>query len=269
MSAKKKSNKGRRPSGGPSRQGRAKPAAARSASTGQAPATKTSAGAPAAGKSAGGQTAARATPATKPPRERSGPTKAERLAAAEAARRRRRLRNRALTAAALAAVIVAITLVVVDNRREARETARQLEAGGCQLDGESDSDAGAGRNHVPSPSYEVNPPAGGNHTAQAAQPGVYTATNAPPEGQVVHSMEHGYVILWHAPELPGDQVEQLRTLANKYDRDVLMVPRVGMPVPVAATAWHRRLLCGSGPDVAAMEKFIVEFRNQGPEKVPH
>ena len=268
MSAKKKSNKRRRTPAGPSRPPTAKQAAARPPGSKKQPVD------PAAATTTSVPTGSRPTAAApapaKAPRERSGPTKAERLAAAEAARRRRRLRNRALMAAALAAVIVAVTLVVVNNRREEAELARQLESGGCQLDGASDSDAGGaqGRNHVASPAYEVNPPAGGNHLAQVAPAGRYTATNAPADGQVVHSMEHGYVIFWHAPDLPVDQVERLRDLANKYDRDVLLVPRAGMPVPVAATAWHRRLLCGGAPDLAAMERFVVEFRNEGPEKVP-
>lgn len=264
MSAKKKSNKRRRSPSGPSRPAGARPAAARPPEVGgAAPAPAKAPPKPAPAK-------APARPAaTKPQRERTGPTKAERLAAAAAARRRRALRNRGLTAAALIAVLVAITLVIVNNRREDAETARQLESGGCELDADADADAGQGRNHVPSPTYEVNPPAGGDHLAQAASAGTYTATNLPPDGQVVHAMEHGYVILWHAPDLAGDQVEALRELARKYNRDVLMLPRPGMPVPVAATAWHRRLLCGGSPDLVALEKFVVEFRNEGPEKIPH
>ena len=255
MSAKKKSNKRRRPPTGGSRPAAAKPAAAKAAS----------AGPPRTGTATAGATTA------KPQRERTGPTRAERLAAAEAARRRRALRNRALVAGVLAAVIVGVTLVVVNNRREESRIARALESGGCEVDSKADADAGSvqSRNHVAAPTYKVNPPAGGNHLAQAAGPGIYTLANAPPEGQIVHSLEHGYVVFWHAPDLAADRVEELRTLANKYDRDVLMVPRPGMPVPVAATAWHRRLLCGGPSDMAALEKFIVDFRNKGPEKVPH
>jgi len=246
MSAKKKSSKGRRPpTGAGNRPGPAKVAS--KPATG--PATR-----PAGSRSA---------------KERTGPTRAQRLAAAEAARRRRALRNRVLIATALAAVIVAIAVVVLNDRRSADEAERRLEAGGCELDADADRDAGLGRNHVPAPTYRVNPPAGGDHSATAAPAGIYTATDAPPDGEVVHAMEHGYVVLWHAPDLPSDQVERLRTLATTYNRDVLMVPRAGMPTPVAATAWHRRLLCGGSPDFTALERFITDFRNQGPEKVPH
>jgi len=242
MSAKKKSSKGRRPPSGAGNRQTAVKANSKEPPKAQAP---------------------------RPQKERARPTRAERLAAAEAARRRRTLRTRAVVAGVVVAVLVAITLAVVANRRSASELERRLEAGGCELDSRADADAGLGRNHVPSPTYRVNPPAGGDHSDAAAPPGVYTAADAPPDGEIVHAMEHGYVILWHAPDLAPDQGEGLRALAERYDRDVLMVPRAGMDVPVAATAWHRRLLCDGPPDVTALERFITEFRNQGPEKVPH
>lgn len=246
MSPKKKSSKGRRPPAAAAK----RPAAAKVGPKG------------AAGPSAGGAPA-------RARKERTGPTRAERLAAAAAARRRRRLRNRALLAGALAAVLIAITVVVVNDRRAAERTERALEAGGCELDGSTDSDSGAagGRNHVPPPSYRVNPPAGGNHAPTPAAARVYTATAIPPDGEIVHAMEHGYVVLWHAPDLPSAQVEELRAVVDKYPRDVLMAPRGGMSTPIAATAWHRRLLCGA-PVLTALDRFVTEFRNQGPEKVP-
>lgn len=41
-----------------------------------------------------------------------------------------------------------------------------------------------------------------------------------------------------------------------------------MPVPVAATAWKRRLLCQAvEPD--ALTAFIDAYVNEGPEKIEH
>ena len=102
----------------------------------------------------------------------------------------------------------------------------------------------------------------------AAGPGVYTVEDRPADGEVVHAMEHGYVVIWYVPDLPARQVEALRRVAARYRRDVLVVPRPGMPVPLGATAWHRRLLCQE-PDTAALEGFVAEFRNKGPERIPH
>ena len=207
-------------------------------------------------------------PAKKPPRERSGPTKAERLAAAERARRRKALRTRVVVGGVVLLLIGAVAAVVINNRRSSSETVSRLEAGSCQFDRSADPDAGAGRNHVASPTYEVNPPAGGNHLPTPAPAGTYTPQNTPPDGQVVHSMEHGYVIVWYRPDLAADAQTQVRQVTDKYAKDVLVVPRASLPKPVAATAWGRRLLCDR-VEPAALELFVTTYRNQGPEKVPH
>jgi hypothetical protein len=208
-----------------------------------------------------------AKPATK---DRSGPTRAERLAAAEAARRRKASRNRALIAGGLVAVLVLLVVTISNSRRSNDRVVGELESSGaCKYDTRSDSDSGPGNNHVTGDiAYTVDPPAGGNHNPTAAGPGVFTLETKPPDGQIVHALEHGYVAIWYRPDLDAATLDQLKTLAGKYDRDVLLVPRPSLTVPVAATAWHHRLLC-SRPDVAALEQFVTAYRNKGPEKVPH
>ena len=159
-----------------------------------------------------------------------------------------------------------ITTVVVLNRQASERTIRRMEAGACEFDRRSDDDAGQGFNHVEgTPSYSVDPPAGGNHLATPASPAIYT-DRLPPDGQIVHAMEHGDVVLWHKPDVAPDVLDQLRGLANRYEEDVLVVPRTSLPTPVAATAWHRRLLCPSF-EAGPVEQFIRAFRDKGPEKV--
>jgi hypothetical protein len=220
-------------------------------------------------KPAAGGTA-KAPAAPKAPRERTGPTRAERLAAAEAARRRKATRNRALVAGGLVAVLALLTITIINSRRSNQRVISALESSGaCQYDTRSDSDRGQGNNHVSgNVTYEVNPPSGGDHNPSPSPPGIFTIQNTPPDAQIVHSLEHGYVAIWHQVDLEAGAMEQLRELANKYARDVLLVPRGSLEQPVAATAWHRRLLC-ERPDIEALERFITEFRNEGPEKVPH
>lgn len=168
------------------------------------------------------------------------------------------------------AVLVAlavIAIVVIGNRRASERTISRLEAGACSFDRDSDSDEGQGRNHVSgSPTYRVNPPAGGNHLVTAAAARVYDQ-QVPPDGQIVHAMEHGDVVLWHRPDIPGAVLDELRDLANTYSGDVLVVPRASLDTPVAATAWHRRLLCPNF-ERAATDLFIRSYRDKGPEKVP-
>jgi hypothetical protein len=261
MASKKKRNRPRPPTGsrpaakpgGPAKVGAGSPAAKPAGQAGAKPA---------------GQAGAK--PAPRPTKERTGPTRAERLAAAEAARRRKALRTRILVLGAMVGIVAVITVTVLNTRRSNSRVVEQLEASGaCNYDTRTDDDAGAGRNHTPGTvTYEVNPPSGGNHNPSPAPAGVFTVESRPADSNIVHSLEHGYIALWHRPDIEPAQLDQLRELAGRHARDVLLVPRDSMEVPVAATAWHRRLLC-SRVDVEPLERFVTEFVNEGPEKVPH
>lgn len=168
----------------------------------------------------------------------------------------------------VAATIFVIGFVVTSDRKAREQEAARFQTGSCQFDRKSDPDDGPGRNHTPTPTFTLNPPAGGNHTPQAAPAGIYTDANTPSDGTVVHAMEHGYVVLWYRPDLDEAGLTTLRDLAEKHARDVLMVPRPSLPTPVAATAWHARASCG-GVEAATLERFITTFVNKGPEKVAH
>lgn len=194
------------------------------------------------------------------------------MAAAEAARRRRAARNRALVAAAIVGLLTLITVTVINTRRSNERVVDDLEASGsCQYDSRTDRDDGTGRNHVNGDvRYEVDPPAGGNHNPAAAPAGIFTLENKPVDAQIVHALEHGYVAIWHRPDLDAASLDDLRALTGRFDRDVLLLPRESLPgdKPVAATAWHRRLLC-SEADVGSLERFVGAYRNKGPEKAEH
>ena len=50
-------------------------------------------------------------------------------------------------------------------------------------------------------------------------------------------------------------------------RWVLAVSRPSLPTPLAATAWHGRLLCPRDIGVRGpIDKFVRAFRDKGPEK---
>jgi len=167
-------------------------------------------------------------------------------------------------------LVALITVTVISSRRSNDRAVAKLEAGGsCRYDTKADTDGGSGNNHVNGDvTYRTNPPAGGNHSPTPAGAGVFTATNTPPDNQLVHSLEHGYVVIWHRPDISPGVLDDLKALAGRSAKDVLIVPRESLPQPVAATAWHRRLLC-SQPDLQALELFVTTYRNKGPEKVPH
>lgn len=77
---------------------------------------------------------------------------------------------------------------------------------------------------------------GGDSLKDAASAGEFSGANVPPDGQVVHALEHGYVALWYRPDTPAETLDTLRGVRNEFDRDVLLLPRANLPVAVAATA---------------------------------
>ena len=198
------------------------------------------------------------------------PSRSERLAAAARARQRRRQLTRWIGGALVAGVVLAGVLALVADRQADQRTVEALEGASCRFDERTDADAGAGRNHVRggNPAYQVDPPSGGNHLPNVAGPGIYPVERRPADGAVVHALEHGYVAIWHRPDVGDEDLRQLMELVARHQRDVLLVPRPSLTQPVAATAWHKRLLCGE-VDRGALESFVEEFVNQGPEKVPH
>ena len=208
--------------------------------------------------------------AKKAPRAASapaGPTRREQeRAARQAAERREGLRRKLVTAGLVGVLVGAVAIYfVVDNRRDA-ELREALTSGSCEVDTETDPTLAAGQNHVPNPTYGVNPPSGGNHLGSAARAGVYDGTAVPAEGLLVHSLEHGYVVAWHKPDLPDEQKKQLEEFQRSHEDDVIVAEKADLPVPVAATAWGHRLLCQE-VEAKALERFFDEHVGNGPEDV--
>jgi hypothetical protein len=141
------------------------------------------------------------------------------------------------------------------------ELQASLEQGGCTVDSQTDK----GQAHVKAPTYSVNPPAGGDHDSVPSPAGFYDLGNVPADGHLVHSLEHGFVVVWYRPEgVRQASLDGLRDLAARH-RWVLIVPRPSLPTPLAGTAWHRRLLCPDGA-TGPIGNFVTAFRDQGPEK---
>ncbi len=202
---------------------------------------------------AGGQGGRRKPPVSKPKGKPAVKPKAK-----EAMRR-----NAAL--GVVAVVFVALLGVCLSQRSKDQaaqdELITKITAGDCSYDTKSDP----GSNHVPEPPpYKTNPPSGGDHTVQAAAAGVYREPQVPPDGPLVHAMEHGFVIIWYRPG-DTDVMNGAEALGEEFSEETLVVPRASLDVPVAATAWHRRLLCKSFEE-GALSEFIRAYRDKGPEK---
>jgi hypothetical protein len=120
--------------------------------------------------------------------------------------------------------------------------------------------------------YNSDPPTSGRHYAQPAQAGFYDTDPWPvhPEGHLVHSMEHGYVIFWYNCDLLSESActalkTQLKDVMTQEDNlKVIAFPWPSLDVPVVMTSWGRMLRMESfDPQRAA--GFVETFRNHSPE----
>jgi hypothetical protein len=108
--------------------------------------------------------------------------------------------------------------------------------------------------------YAQTPPAGGKHDYVWQNCGFYAEPIR--DENAVHSLEHGAVWITYSPDIPQDEVELLRDLAQSQTY-VLVSPYEGLPSPVVASAWGKQLTLESAenPD---LERFIRAYR-QGPQ----
>lgn len=140
------------------------------------------------------------------------------------------------------------------------------EAAGCQLE----DPANEGADHVETDvQYRANPPTSGNHHPVPTEDGAYTST--PKTENTVHSLEHGRINIQFSPDLPQQQIDQLKALFDEDSYHVLLYPNgTDMPYQVAATTWDHALLCEEfSPQIFdAIRAFKDQYRDQGPEFVP-
>lgn len=111
--------------------------------------------------------------------------------------------------------------------------------------------------------YPQTPPTGGEHRASWQNCGIY---NSPVQDELaVHSMEHGAVWITYQPDLPPDQVDQLKSLVRGRSY-TLLSPHAEQSSPVAASAWGVQLLADSAGD-GRLSQFISKYRqgSQTPE----
>ena len=154
----------------------------------------------------------------------------------------------------IAAVFIAgfATLVILDARQNAMST---------PPDGVQTYDVGpAGQHTEANVNYKQNPPVGGSHNPVWQNCGYYDQPVH--DENAVHSLEHGAVWITYSPDLPQDEVERLRDIAEN-ETYVLVSPRDGLPSPVVASAWGKQLRLDDAED-SDLERFIGAYE-QGPQ----
>jgi hypothetical protein len=208
-----------------------------------------------------------------------------------AAQSRRQKLTRVGLAAGLAAALVAVVAIAVSaggagESGSTEETAQgstgdfpdgsappmrigeigaAIEASGCQ----AKSFRSEGREHVPGRvRYAANPPHSGDHAQVPAEDGAYTGS--PPTEGLVHSLEHGRVVIWFRPNLPAPERGALKAIFDEDPYHVVLAPREQMPYAVAATGWTKRVGCERMRPATfdALRAFRNSYRDRGPEYVP-
>ena len=126
-----------------------------------------------------------------------------------------------------------------------------------------------GREHItPGTSYSnynSNPPSSGAHYPQDAPTGFYT--NALPDEQLVHNLEHGQIWISYQPDLPALALAGLQKLTGDF---VIITPRSENDTDIALTAWGRQdkfNLESDGLDIQRVSDFILRYQNLGPERL--
>lgn len=126
--------------------------------------------------------------------------------------------------------------------------------------------------------YSSSPPTSGKHYLEPAEDGAYD--EAPDVKQLVHTMEHGRVIIWFKPSLPADERADLKALFDEDEYQMVITPDpTRMKYEVAATAWSadpkpngtgRLLGCPKFDEGVfdAIRSFKDEHRGDGPEPIP-
>jgi hypothetical protein len=117
--------------------------------------------------------------------------------------------------------------------------------------------------------YTSNPPSSGAHYSQPLSAGFYD--NAVPDGHIVHSLEHGYVVIWYNCDGLSDddcQVlkDQIKNLMSYVGGSKLIgMNRTGnMKHLIALTSWGKLAFLDAFDDVF-IKSFIATNKLHSPE----
>lgn len=123
--------------------------------------------------------------------------------------------------------------------------------------------------------FNTDPPSSGPHYASPLEAGFYHEEDLEdfgpyPEGHIVHSLEHGYVVFWYNCDAEGvedcDQLKaDLQEVIESFDTfKVIAFPWDSLEEPVVITSWGRMHRLDSWSERAA-SNFVRANRGRAPE----
>ncbi len=127
-------------------------------------------------------------------------------------------------------------------------------------------------------SYSTTPPTGGDHFLETAPPNknFYDRDDDVRPENLVHNLEHGYVVVWYDKQATDAEINDLRKISknisnvnDRFGKKFIVAPYTRGDFDgdnnVGMTAWAASQLCGkvSGE---AIEAFAKDFRTPGGAK---
>jgi len=113
------------------------------------------------------------------------------------------------------------------------------------------------------PAYNSNPPTSGWHYAQPADWGVYQ--NELPDEQLIHNLEHGGI--WISYQGISDEQKSILEEIGKANRQsVIVSPRSTNNDKIVVASWGKMMKLETA-DKALIQKYIMQYKNQSPEKL--
>jgi hypothetical protein len=211
----------------------------------------------------------------------------ERLAA-ERARHEEQLRRRryaTITGTILGVAVIAAVVAVIASgggdgnktggasldiaaqappQQQISDLTQAAKAAGCKLENPTIEGRTHTTKHV---KYGTNPPTSGNHNPVPAVDGAYSED--PGVFHLVHSLEHGRVIIWYKPDLPRKRLAQVKGLYEDDTYHLIVTPKKSMPYELAVTAWGHLAGCKkvANSTFDLVRAFRDRYRDKGPEFV--
>ncbi len=136
----------------------------------------------------------------------------------------------------------------------------------------------AGQEHIPvgqkAVDWVTDPPTSGQHYDQPAEGGFYDI--APPDEQLVHNLEHGYIIVYYncngldetaCADLKGSirqSMSQAGVSRNTRTPKLIAAPRPTMETRITITSWGR-IYRADNFDPDAYLSYVDQHRDKAPE----
>lgn len=128
--------------------------------------------------------------------------------------------------------------------------------------------------------YQQNPPVFGPHATSPfwASDGSYVGLPTPPGEALVHSLEHGRILIQYRPGTDPQRIAQLQTILAEAPKPgvipgynaLLFENNTDMPYALAVTSWGQMLGCPAINDKVfdAIRTFRTRYVDTGPEFIP-